>query len=159
VPDPPRLARFLSERGRRLGEAIRLAESTDRQDIFTADALAWAHFQTGRLAEAQAKIKVALSTGSRDRLIREHAAAMPALPAGPLDEMVAGSPSPSVDRRDDRRASSVDDNGLGGRRAGRRFVATITADADPLIAKLEALADPLGSLGTDGVSAPRDWTR
>ena len=76
VPDPPRLARFLAEHGRRLDEAIRLGESTDRQDIFTADALAWAYFQTGRLADAQAKIKIALSTGSRDRLIREHAAAI-----------------------------------------------------------------------------------
>jgi tetratricopeptide (TPR) repeat protein len=76
VPDPPRLARFLAEHGRRLDEAIRLAESTDRQDIFTADALAWAYFQTGRLTEAQAKIKIALSTGSRDRAIREHAAAI-----------------------------------------------------------------------------------
>ena len=76
VPDPPRLARFLAEHGRRLDEAIRIAEATERQDIFTADALAWAYFQTGRVAEAQAKIKMALSTGSRDRLIREHAAAI-----------------------------------------------------------------------------------
>jgi tetratricopeptide (TPR) repeat protein len=76
VPDPPRLARFLAEHGRRLDEAIRLAERSNRQDIFTADALAWAYFQTGRVADAQAKIKVALSTGSRDRLIREHAAAI-----------------------------------------------------------------------------------
>ena len=66
-PDPPRFARFLAEHGRRLDEAIRLAEGTDRQDIFTADALAWAYFQTGRFAEAKAKIAVALSTGSRDR--------------------------------------------------------------------------------------------
>jgi tetratricopeptide (TPR) repeat protein len=76
VPDPPRLARFLAEHGRRLDEAIRIAEATERQDIFTADALAWAYFQTGRVADAQAKIKMALSTGSRDRLIREHAAAI-----------------------------------------------------------------------------------
>lgn len=76
APDPPRLARFLAEHGRRLDDAIRIAESTGRQDIFTADALAWAYFQTGRLADAQAKIKVALSTGSRDRFIREHAAAI-----------------------------------------------------------------------------------
>jgi tetratricopeptide (TPR) repeat protein len=74
VPDPPRLARFLAEHGRRLDDAIRLAEGTDRQDIFTADALAWAYFQTGRVAEAHAKIKAAVATGSRDRLIREHAA-------------------------------------------------------------------------------------
>ena len=76
VPDPSRLARFLAEHGRRLDEAIRIAEATDRHDIFTADALAWAYFQTGRVADAQAKIKMALSTGSRDRLIREHAAAI-----------------------------------------------------------------------------------
>jgi len=76
APDPSRLARFLAEHGRRPDDAIRIAESTGRQDIFTADALAWAYFQTGRLADAQAKIKVALSTGSRDRFIREHAAAI-----------------------------------------------------------------------------------
>jgi tetratricopeptide (TPR) repeat protein len=84
APDPPRLARFLAQHGRRLDEAIRLAEATDRQDIFTADALAWAYFQTGRLDDARARITVALSTGSRDRLIREHAAAIARASRGSL---------------------------------------------------------------------------
>jgi tetratricopeptide (TPR) repeat protein len=76
VPEPSRLARFLAERGRRLSEAIAIGESArvDRNDIFTADALAWAYFQTGQLARARAAMTQALRTGSRDRVIRFHAA-------------------------------------------------------------------------------------
>jgi tetratricopeptide (TPR) repeat protein len=78
VPEPSRLARFLAERGRNLEDAVRLAESTfaDRRDIFTADARAWAYFQTGRLDRAQAAIKDALRTGTRDRIVLYHAAAI-----------------------------------------------------------------------------------
>ncbi|HLG56834.1 MAG TPA: tetratricopeptide repeat protein [Vicinamibacterales bacterium] len=78
MPEPSRLARFLAERGRRLEEAIAIGEGArvDRNDIFTADALAWAYFQTGRLERAQAAIAQALRTGSRDRVIRFHAAAI-----------------------------------------------------------------------------------
>ena len=48
MPEPSRLARFLAEHGRKLDEAIVLADRAraDRNDIFTADALAWASFQT-----------------------------------------------------------------------------------------------------------------
>lgn len=84
APDPPRFARFLAEHGRRLNEAIRMAEASGRQDIFTADALAWAYFQTGRIDRAQAEMKIALSTGSQDRLIREHAAAIARASGEPL---------------------------------------------------------------------------
>jgi len=78
VPEPSRLARFLAERGRSLEDAVRLAESAfaDRRDIFTADALAWAYFQTGRIDRAQAAIKGALRTGTRDRIVLYHAAAI-----------------------------------------------------------------------------------
>ena len=78
MPEPSRLARFLSERGRNLGDAIALGEQAriDRNDIFTADALAWAYFQTGQLDRAQRAIALALRTGTRDRVIRFHAAAI-----------------------------------------------------------------------------------
>ena len=63
-----------------LDEALALATAAwaERRDIFTADALAWTHFQLGHLAEAQTFIREALRTGSRDRVIRYHAAAIAA---------------------------------------------------------------------------------
>jgi tetratricopeptide (TPR) repeat protein len=78
APEPSRLARFLAEHGRRVDEAVALAErvSADRHDIFTEDALAWAYYRAGRLDKARAAIQQALRTGSRDREIREHAAAI-----------------------------------------------------------------------------------
>jgi tetratricopeptide (TPR) repeat protein len=80
VPEPARLAAFLAERGRRSDEAIRLAEraAAERSDIFTADALAWAYFQAGRIDEARTVMTRALRTGSRDRTIRRHAEAIEA---------------------------------------------------------------------------------
>ena len=78
APEPSRLARFLAEHGRHLDEAIAIGERArvDRNDIFTADALAWAYFQTGRLDRANTAMALALRTGSRDRVIRFHAAAI-----------------------------------------------------------------------------------
>ena len=78
VPEPSRLARFLAARGRRVDEAVRIAESAaaDRHDIFTQDALAWAYFKTGQIERARTAIHQALRTGSRDREILYHAAAI-----------------------------------------------------------------------------------
>jgi tetratricopeptide (TPR) repeat protein len=78
VPDPARLVRFLAEHGRRLGDVVRLAEAAaaDRHDIFTDDALAWAYYRTGDTTKAAVAIKNALRTGSRDKGIRAHAAAI-----------------------------------------------------------------------------------
>ncbi len=78
APEPSRLARFLAEHGRRLDEAIVLGEQAriDRNDIFTADALAWAYFQTGQIDKAKSMMALALRTGTRDRAIRAHAAAI-----------------------------------------------------------------------------------
>lgn len=76
APEPARFALFLADRGRRIDDAIRLAERTaaERADIFTADALAWAYYKGGRLDDAQAAIARALRTGTRNRDIRRHAA-------------------------------------------------------------------------------------
>jgi tetratricopeptide (TPR) repeat protein len=78
APEPARLARFLALHGRRLDDAIAIGEKAriERNDIFTADALAWAYFQTGRIDRAKTMIDLALRTGSRDRLIRAHADAI-----------------------------------------------------------------------------------
>jgi tetratricopeptide (TPR) repeat protein len=78
VPEPARLALLLAERGRRIDDAVRIAEqaAAHRADIFTEDALAWAYFKAGRLEEAQLAIARALRTGSRDAVIRRHAQAI-----------------------------------------------------------------------------------
>jgi tetratricopeptide (TPR) repeat protein len=78
VPEPSRLARFLASRGRKIDEAAAIAErvAADRRDIFTEDALAWAYFQSGRLDQARAAAALAMRTGTRDRTIRYHAAAI-----------------------------------------------------------------------------------
>jgi len=78
APDPSKLARFLAERRREPAQAVAVAEraSADRHDIFTEDALAWAYFESGDLARAKAASDLALRTGSRDREIQYHAAAI-----------------------------------------------------------------------------------
>jgi tetratricopeptide (TPR) repeat protein len=78
APEPKNLARFLAEHDRRVDEAIAIAEKTasERHDIFTADALAWAYFKAGRIEDARQAIALALRTGTRDRDIRAHAAAI-----------------------------------------------------------------------------------
>jgi tetratricopeptide (TPR) repeat protein len=45
APEPKNLARFLADHDRRIDEAVAIAEqaAADRHDIFTSDALAWAH--------------------------------------------------------------------------------------------------------------------
>jgi tetratricopeptide (TPR) repeat protein len=72
------LALFLAEHGRKLGEAVRIAEAVaaSRDDVFTNDALAWAYFKTGRLKNARTASERALRTGTRDRTILAHAAAI-----------------------------------------------------------------------------------
>jgi hypothetical protein len=74
-PQPAALARMLAERGRKIDSAVTLAEmaARQRQDIFTMDALAWAYFRAGRLADARAASLQAMRTGSVDRRIRCHA--------------------------------------------------------------------------------------
>jgi len=78
APEPKNLARFLATRGRKLDEAVAIAEGAlaGRHDIFTADATAWAYFKVGRVAEAKTMIARALRTGTRDADILAHAAAI-----------------------------------------------------------------------------------
>jgi tetratricopeptide (TPR) repeat protein len=80
APQPASLARFLADHDRSIGEAVQLAEraAADRQDIFTEDALAWCYFKAGRLADAEAAMKQARRTGTKDRSILAHAAAIAA---------------------------------------------------------------------------------
>lgn len=60
---------------RNLAEALTVAwqEYEARKDIFTCDALAWALFKNGRVAEAKKLIHEALRTGSKDTRINDHA--------------------------------------------------------------------------------------
>jgi tetratricopeptide (TPR) repeat protein len=80
APHPAQLARFLADHDRKLDEAVALAERTsaERHDIFTEDALAWCYFKGGRLTDAAAAIARAQRTGTRDRTIISHAAAIQA---------------------------------------------------------------------------------
>jgi tetratricopeptide (TPR) repeat protein len=77
-PQPQALARFLSERNRKIPEAVRLAEQAarTRRDIFTMDALAWSYFKAGRIPEARTAADEAMRTGSRDARVLYHAAAI-----------------------------------------------------------------------------------
>jgi len=78
APEPRNLARFLATHERKLEEAVTIAEhaAAARDDIFTNDALAWAYFKAGRTEEAGQAIGRALRTGTKDRDILTHAAAI-----------------------------------------------------------------------------------
>jgi tetratricopeptide (TPR) repeat protein len=77
-PQPGALARFLAERDRNLETAVTLAEeaAAERRDIFTEDALAWAYFKVGRIDDARKASERAMRTGTSDRRILYHAAAI-----------------------------------------------------------------------------------
>ena len=89
-PQPQALARFLAERDRNIPEAVRLAEeaAAKRRDIFTMDALAWSYFKAGRLDDARAAADAATRTGTRDRTILAHAAAIRSAQADRLHRAV-----------------------------------------------------------------------
>ena len=78
APEPKNLARFLADHDRRIPEAVAIAEkaSAERHDIFTEDALAWAYFKAGRIADAREAIARARRTGSKDPDILAHAKAI-----------------------------------------------------------------------------------
>jgi tetratricopeptide (TPR) repeat protein len=69
------LAYFYADHRRHLDQAVALAEreAVLRQDIYTADTLAWAYFQSGRYAAADRLLSQSLSLGTRDALLFYHA--------------------------------------------------------------------------------------
>ena len=80
MPEPAHLARLLARDRGRAAEALRVAEqaAAGRQDIFTMDAVAWAAFRAGDMARAVEASRLALRTGTRDRALLYHAAAIAA---------------------------------------------------------------------------------
>jgi tetratricopeptide (TPR) repeat protein len=78
APEPKNLARFLATHERKIDDAVAIAEhaAAARDDIFTNDALAWSYFKAGRTAEARKAVERALRTGTKDRDILAHAAAI-----------------------------------------------------------------------------------
>ena len=80
MPEPAHLARLLAGDPGRAGEALAIAEeaASARQDIFTMDAVGWAALRAGRIARAVEASRLALRTGTRDRAILYHAAAIAA---------------------------------------------------------------------------------
>jgi tetratricopeptide (TPR) repeat protein len=82
VRDPANFAVFLADRGQ-TDEAVRVAEAEARvrHDIFTDDALAWAYFKAGRLADARHATQRARRTGTRHRVVLAHAEAIARAPS------------------------------------------------------------------------------
>ena len=73
--DPRGLSLFLATRGENVELAVQLAEQefTQREDVFTHDALAWALAAAGRLEEAQVHMEQALAEGTKDPRLFFHA--------------------------------------------------------------------------------------
>jgi tetratricopeptide (TPR) repeat protein len=78
--DPRTLALFLATRRRDTARAVRLAEHelTQRSDVFTLDAYAWALAADGRHEEASAVMARALVEGTEDARLFLHAASIAA---------------------------------------------------------------------------------
>jgi Flp pilus assembly protein TadD len=79
--DPRTLSLYLATRNDDVERAVKLAqqELTNRGDIFTHDALAWALAAAGRAAEAQQQMNQALSEGTADARLYLHAGVIAAL--------------------------------------------------------------------------------
>jgi tetratricopeptide (TPR) repeat protein len=75
VEDPRTYSLYLATRGQQPDEALRLAkqELTQRQDVFTYDALAWASFAAGHYEDARASSRKALAEGTHDARLQLHA--------------------------------------------------------------------------------------
>ena len=69
------LAYCYADHRRHLDQAVALAEreAVLRHDIYTADTLAWAYFQSGRYAAADRLLSQSLALGTRDALLFYHA--------------------------------------------------------------------------------------
>jgi tetratricopeptide (TPR) repeat protein len=79
--DPRAFSLFLATRKQNLAQAVELAqqELTNRGDVFTHDALAWALTASGHVTEAQQHISHALSEGTVDARLFLHAGIIAAL--------------------------------------------------------------------------------
>jgi hypothetical protein len=66
---------YYTDHARRPREALRIAEIEigRRQDVYTRDAYAWALRANGHHAEARKQMEAALSVGTRDPRLLEHA--------------------------------------------------------------------------------------
>ncbi|MGH9946694.1 MAG: tetratricopeptide repeat protein [Pyrinomonadaceae bacterium] len=73
--DQRRLAMFWADRGMNLQETLEIAqrEAASRNDIFTADTLAWALYKNGKIPEAAEAIKKAMRLKTNDAGIYYHA--------------------------------------------------------------------------------------
>jgi tetratricopeptide (TPR) repeat protein len=69
------LALFWADKGMRLDEALAIAqnERAERNDIYTADTLAWIFYKSGQFQEAKVAIDSALRLGTRDPRLLYHA--------------------------------------------------------------------------------------
>jgi tetratricopeptide (TPR) repeat protein len=78
--DARTFAIFLASRRENVAKALELAtaELESRQDIFTHDAVAWAHFASGRIDEARQHMQQALAEGTEDARLFYHAGAIAA---------------------------------------------------------------------------------
>jgi tetratricopeptide (TPR) repeat protein len=81
IEDPRTVSLYLATRHHDIERAVRLAqqELTNRQDVFTHDALAWALAAAGRISEAQQHIAEALKEGTADARLYFHAGVIAAL--------------------------------------------------------------------------------
>jgi tetratricopeptide (TPR) repeat protein len=79
--DPRTLSLYLATRHQDVGRAVKLAEQelTNRGDVFTHDALAWALAAAGCITEAQQHMNRALSEGTADARLYLHAGIIAAL--------------------------------------------------------------------------------
>ena len=79
--DPRTISLYLATRNQDVERAVRLAqqELTNRGDVFTHDALAWALAAAGRISEAQQHANQALSEGTVDPRLYLHAGVIAAL--------------------------------------------------------------------------------
>src|SRR5262249_54404051 len=79
--DPRSFSLFLATRGENVELAVQLAqqELTNREDVFTHDALAWSLAVAGRTTEAQLHATRALSEGTVDARLFLHAGIIAAL--------------------------------------------------------------------------------
>jgi tetratricopeptide (TPR) repeat protein len=86
TPELRHLVLLYADRGERLDGALVMAEAEARrrEDIYTADALAWALHRNGRHAEALRAARRALRLGTRDPLLRFHAGVIAAAAGEPV---------------------------------------------------------------------------